>query len=741
MSAAGPARFAALGVLVGALGICVALVWAPFRQAYEERAETQNDVDRVEVRPRATQGERDTWHAEWARRAKPWTTIPDPPGEGPVHRARYWVSHGVYDMEVRRRGTRLVLGIHGVDQQVMGGGWIAFGEGTITVPTSTTHPFAGCEARITWSCLGVRFRYASDGVAYLTFGADGTTLFTTYNAYEDPDYWAAAHGVQQGAKRPAWGTVAGQIVLARHKRGRLRLHGPATLHVRVVDTSGAPVSRATVQPKGNDRIRMTTDDGGRAVLSVAPGDFDVGPVVSAGAYGFQSADAVLPRAALGRKTAQTVQLTVTLARMHTRDDPRYVWHRPDRGHDADDAMACGTCHEWHYQEWILSRHALSADNGHVAYVTEQLRKTPGASVTLDCDGCHRPGHAAYESAPFSRRSALSGNHCDLCHKISHVGDIHASGVLGSLYLVRPSPDSAQRPGGIHQVFGPRADSTFAYMGAVYNPLFEASHLCAGCHQGGGAHHQTGLPKMNTFEEWRAWAATRRDESFRSCQDCHMPGATTRNQDGMLLEQLAWDGIHRTPGTVHSHRFAGTEPRFARTALRVDIDKRRVDGALEVVLAVTNVGAGHHVPTGSWTKHVLVGVWARQGEQWLPLREGPRALVVATHESEHGLAAGDWRNPAGFILGVQPRQTVGSRFRTPMPGHAWTAATIHDTRLAPGSTVRETFRFDLTAADGAPQVEVRVAHRRGAFGADLRDVPWEIRPRDPLPHVLWHRIVR
>src|SRR5439155_196216 len=115
-------------------------------------------VEREEYRPHATGAEVAEWQAEWDRRAKPHAAVPDPPGEGPVVSARYWLSRAVYEMEIRRRGGRAVVNIHGIDVQVMGGGWTAFGEGTITGEPSS---FRGAEARIHWSCLGIRYRSAS----------------------------------------------------------------------------------------------------------------------------------------------------------------------------------------------------------------------------------------------------------------------------------------------------------------------------------------------------------------------------------------------------------------------------------------------------------------------------------------------------------------------------------------------------------------------------------------------------
>ena len=50
------------------------------------------------------------WEADLQQRAGRWLNqVPDPPGEGPVVTARYWLSRYSYDMEVRRRGKHFPL--------------------------------------------------------------------------------------------------------------------------------------------------------------------------------------------------------------------------------------------------------------------------------------------------------------------------------------------------------------------------------------------------------------------------------------------------------------------------------------------------------------------------------------------------------------------------------------------------------------------------------------------------------
>jgi hypothetical protein len=403
-------------------------------------------------------------------------------------------------------------------------------------------------------------------------------------------------------------------------------------------------------------------------------------------------------------------------------------------------MACGTCHKWHFDQWQGSRHARSADNGHVAYERDRmLRVAPEAPD--DCRGCHQPADAATRvGGGWAPRGVRASNHCDLCHKVHHVKDVRESGVFGSLGLARPDPKGTSRPGGIHQVFGTAPDVTNAFMGASWNPLFATSHLCAGCHQGGGRWRDGAVAKVDTFEEWRTWAAADPTRNARSCQDCHMPAGTTVSDEGKPVDQMAWDCLHRSPGAVHSHAFEGSRPRFAAAALDVQVKKHREGTRLTAEVAVTNVGAGHRIPTGTWTKHVLVGVWARQGGRWLRQVDGDRALVVPGTTPAEPLASGDWRNPGGFVLGVREAREPSAAVNQPDLWLPWKTDEIVDERLAPGATRAARCTFEVGEGE-EPVVVVRIVHRRGAIGAGPAHTPWKPSFYDEPPEVLWAEVTK
>ena len=221
----------------------------------------------------------------------------------------------------------------------------------------------------------------------------------------------------------------------------------------------------------------------------------------------------------------------------------------------------------------------------------------------------------------------------------------------------------------------------------------------------------------------------------------MPGAATRTEAGAALDLFARESLHRAPSAVHSHAFAGPTASAARTAMKLDVEKRfdAARGRWLVVVRATNAGAGHRVPTGTWTKHVAIGIWARQGGAWLAADGGERAALVA--DAPPGpLAGGDWRNPPGTVLGVLRKGGAAPPldfYDPPAPGD------VADTRLLPGETrtIEAAFVPAGEPPGTEPEVEVRVVHRRGAIGAGPHETPWDLRQNDPAPQTEWTRVVR
>jgi hypothetical protein len=700
-----------------------------------------------ERRPPATAEEVATWTEQLQKRGSKWFSFPDPPGEGPVEKTYFALGHESHRLEVRVRGHRVTMGLHGIDAQVGGGGWLAFAEGTLQMPAIATElgiPATrdSSVARVSWSCLGTKLMSGNEGVARLEFGQDGVRAL--YVAYGEPDVWMKSYGRWlEPDGSVAQGTLKSQIVTTPVVPA-LEPAGTYRVRVRVKSFDGRVLPQALVQLKGKNHTQSVTDENGEAEIEFLGKEAPRAQVFCAGRLGYRNGETVVFRddepAWIAGGPARAEPLVIELERLDLKDHPSYRWQHPAPSADPNDLMACGTCHKWHFDQWQGSRHARSADNGHVVYERERMLQV-APEAPDDCRGCHQPGDAAQRpGGGWSRWSVRASNHCDLCHKVHHVKDVRESGVFGSLALARPDPRGTSRPGGIHQVFGAAPDVTNAFMGASWNPLFATSHLCAGCHQGGGRWREGALPKVDTFEEWRSWAAQEPEGRARSCQDCHMPAGTTGSDEGKPIDQMAWDCLHRSPQAVHGHAFEGSRPVFAAAALDVKVVKRREGARLTAEVSVTNVGAGHRIPTGTWTKHVVVGVWARQGERWLQQVDGDRALTVAGPLPGEPLAAGDWRNPGGFVLGVRDAGELSAALRQPDVWLAWKADEVVDERLEPGATRTARCTF-VTSGDVEPTVVVRVVHRRGEIGAGPAHTPWKPALYDEPPEVLWIEVVR
>jgi len=102
----------------------------------------------------------------------------------------------------------------------------------------------------------------------------------------------------------------------------------------------------------------------------------------------------------------------------------------------------------------------------------------------------------------------------------------------------------------------------------FSEEFKTSMACASCHQ-------------PTYNQWKESKYAKEE---RHCQACHMP-STER-----FIANYAQIGYKKKPG--HSHHF----PVEYAGACEVDITQGRIS-LEQITVAVTNVGAGHDLPTG------------------------------------------------------------------------------------------------------------------------------------------------
>jgi hypothetical protein len=277
---------------------------------------------------------------------------------------------------------------------------------------------------------------------------------------------------------------------------------------------------------------------------------------------------------------------------------------PDSFYQAAD---CGECHVDHFRQWKGSMHSRSHNDSLYLAFAELAREEEGDTLYKFCSGCHAPLGVATgeipEGEPTFRTS--DGVMCDVCHKVQRILTVHeGGGANGSIVL---------EEGDVR--YGPLAD-------AADNPnhksaasaLHTKAELCSACHT--LLHPTNGLVIENTYDEWKKSPYA---EAGIQCQDCHMRTAAQAAEVARTMKPLQVAGKITADGAerpnVYAHIFAGgnandklvgasdlhnaeAEARLksaATVALKLP-ESAKPGTTIEIEVAVTNVGAGHAIPT-------------------------------------------------------------------------------------------------------------------------------------------------
>lgn len=409
------------------------------------------------------------------------------------------------------------------------------------------------------------------------------------------------------------------------------------------------------------------------------------------------------------------------------------------------ATGCRDCHRTVHDEWAASGHARGAfnerfmsmyfgtnldgeagqptryvhsrDYGWRPLLPDPTRAHFGPGYKLDfprtagnCAACHLPGAAVgspFESDPSAVDGVdREGIHCDFCHKMAAVVLDAETGLppegrpgVASIAFARPAPGT--------QLFLGSLDDVDAGVD-TFLPLMKQSEICAPCHQGSF----WGTPIYESFAEWKASGYAKRGIT---CQNCHMkPTGTMHNV------APARGGIARPPTSLASHDFAGVEnAALMRESVRMDVvASREDDGVVAVTVTVSNVGAGHHVPTDSPMRHLILLVRAASRGRDLPLRDG---ATLPRWCGTGDLAAANYGGLPGKVFAKILEET----WTRVSPSAAYWNPTriVSDTRIPAEASDASTFRFDAT---GAEDVEVRVEliYRR-AFKQLIEQKGWDL----------------
>jgi hypothetical protein len=293
--------------------------------------------------------------------------------------------------------------------------------------------------------------------------------------------------------------------------------------------------------------------------------------------------------------------------------------------DFEDPKACGKCHERQFNGWQGSMHSVAFKDPVLQAEWALAYKATDGRALNDCGGCHTPVGVTTGTVKFDPTLGKHGGFtaegvgehgvfCDVCHSVSgSTAKNSPTGQPGNASLVL-------NPG--ETKYGPLKDSVSGYHETQYSELHTKAEFCGNCHN--IFHADNKFPIEHTYDEWKASPYAQADIP---CQDCHMVPVNIAIQvaDRMVrakdvpnhgLGGFAAKKAKKEREIVHDHGFVGGNGVIAtvlgvpgaeehreeaikrlQSAADLDIDVRPGKGGVnELRVKVTNLRAGHHLPT-------------------------------------------------------------------------------------------------------------------------------------------------
>jgi mono/diheme cytochrome c family protein len=324
------------------------------------------------------------------------------------------------------------------------------------------------------------------------------------------------------------------------------------------------------------------------------------------------------------------------------------------------SQQCARCHAKQAREWQTSLHSRAATLGLPA------READHAAEGANCARCHTPLAEQQPGDGFDPALRDEGVTCAGCH----VRDWVRRGPPRRAPSLLPSPSYP----------------------LVELAIYERADFCMACHQMPPRTAVNGKPLLNTYKEWLEGPYMRRGVQ---CQHCHMPN-----------REHQWLGVH--------------DRDTFRQGIRLIARSLRKAGAVTVVAHLTNIGAGHYLPTtttpAAWLKIQLFDAkGVAIGGAHAEVRIGRDVLFDAgknewIENSDTRIAPGDTLKVARAWQGGRTGQAAYARITVEVHPDAYYEA-LYANRLA-------TKLPDATRK----QYEAALARARAShYVADTRDV--------------------
>lgn len=479
----------------------------------------------------------------------------------------------------------------------------------------------------------------------------------------------------------------------------------------VLDTKGQPIDEAIVRLQ-ETRISTFTDQKGRFTINL---NNTISPkYITAWKAGFYNG---------GQPFSKKVkEYSIILKPVPSIDNEKYSWISSSHNQTiitedkTEEEKACQFCHPMIVEEWKNSAHSTSATNplflSFFNGTNKNNQKKVGPGYRLDfpnsqgnCAACHVPALALdnpFNSDPNKAQGAAKeGVFCDFCHKIVNTSIDRTGGYPGILSI------QFQRQAEGRQIFFGPYDDSFPGDNS-YHPLYKDSRYCAPCHNGR-------FWDVLAYSEFQEWAESSYAKKGVQCQDCHMK--PTGRMSRFALRKKG--GILRETTTIPSHIIFGVKDKsFMSNAIGLDTQATLEDNILKVSVTVKNVKAGHHYPTGSPMRNMILLVDA--------VDKKGKPLTIVTGErvpAWGGVGAREDGNYAGLPgkgfakvlkdLALYPDGQRSRRFRKEYPAPHWRPTLVEsDNRIpAHGSDISYYHFLIPESLHGSIIVNTKLLYRR------------------------------